>query len=143
MKKSKNISLCILPLLLLSCASPNYRNCVDKNGRVYPDTYCSSYSGTGPNTFLWYYATSRFTTGQVVRGGSYIPAPGRSYTSITTNKVVYTSPKPATVTASTPTNRNGFGSSGLSGSSKSVSATTTTRSGFGSTGRSMGSSGMS
>jgi hypothetical protein len=94
-RKSKNIKLAgffgIASLFLASCGnSEHYRHCVDKDGKVMPDSLCNCRDennnyrpgyGMGMSPFMWYYAGRSFGYGQSVYGGGYSPSPGVSYSS--------------------------------------------------------------
>lgn len=108
MKRSNKVDLTIVTLLAASFTAGcndgfdynNIKHCVDENGVVVPDAQCNNVGGgsnMGHVPFRWYYGGGRvFTPGTRVTGGSYVPAPGRTYSA------------PSTVT------RSGFGSTGRS-----------------------------
>ncbi len=94
-RKSKNIRIAgfvgIASLFIASCSnSEHYRHCVDKEGRVMPDSLCNcrdEYNhyrpgyGYGMSPYMWYYAGRSFGYGQPVYGGGYAPESGVHYSS--------------------------------------------------------------
>lgn len=98
-------------------ASQDVAVCVDKDGKRVPDGQCprqqfaSGHPYPAGSPFLWYYIGRSQALpyyGDVVRGGGYRPAAGRSY---------FRAPSVTSMTRSTAIARGGFGSSarGLSG----------------------------
>ena len=96
MKKRKSKSIKVLGLVglatlfIASCEEDHYRNCVDANGKVMPDSLCDHrFNGTGYHggngmgltPFYWYYASRSFMGGSYVSGGSYLAPSGVSYSS--------------------------------------------------------------
>lgn len=108
MRKTKYISLVILPLLAISCKADHYQHCVDDNENVVDDTLCNPNTpNTSGHPYRFYYSPRMFSPGMRVSGGSWSPSPGRSYSS----------PSLGRSYGSSSISRGGFGSSGSSFSS--------------------------
>jgi hypothetical protein len=54
---------------------------VDGESRVVDDSLCRDSTSSGHGSHRWYYGGGYYPRGATVSGGSYEPAPGRSYTS--------------------------------------------------------------
>lgn len=79
MRKSKEVPVTILAAIALSSIgchdTPESRNCVDEQGRIVPDTYCST-SGHGAYYHYLYGGASGGRYGDRVVGGSTSPSRG-------------------------------------------------------------------
>ena len=88
MKKTKNITLSILPIIALSaCADQDIKHCVDDDNVIVPDTNCAS----AHPRFHWYYGgqymtktSANGTPIKMISGGSHTPSVGKSYSSPST-----------------------------------------------------------
>ena len=98
-RKSKNIKIAgllgIAALFAASCNSDHYKHCVDNTGKVMPDSLCNCRDdnnnyrpgyGMSYLPFMWYYGSRNYGYGDYVRGGSYTPSPGVSYSSPGTSR---------------------------------------------------------
>ena len=135
MKRSTQVTAPLLAATALSilsgCRKPEMQRCVDEQNHVVDDKLCANLPDQqgiqqqrpdGHGGFLpifipyhyYYGGWGGYGLGSAVGGGSYAPAPGRSYT-----------------TRSGVTNRGGFGSSFSEGGSHSSGASSGSRSGAG------------
>lgn len=104
MKKTKFITLILLPVLAIACSKdPHYQHCVDQNDIVVDDSICKVDAGISTTGSHWYFGPRWFGIGSRVSGGSYIPMSGRSYN--------FSSPSGG-FKSSPSISRGGFGSTG-------------------------------
>lgn len=87
MKKSKQINIVFLSALAISLLPAceeggEVKHCVDETDKVVEEHNCTTTSGTPPIMphYRWYYGGNTILSpGTRVVGGSYTPAPGKSY----------------------------------------------------------------
>lgn len=80
MKRTKQITLVILPIILLSACNGNLlKHCVDDKNTVHEEEHCH-HNRPG---YFWYYGgtNSPLNTGSKISGGSTTPISGKSYSS--------------------------------------------------------------